>query len=219
MRSYSIAAWLFLAAAAVGFGVWVAVDYVADGPNSSHADKLAAVASAGSFALAVVTVCAAIFTVLKQNDENRLQRQMETVHQLTERYEQIFDEVLQLQGKPELHDPKTIEHFYNRYFTALMRNHRCYQTGLISKDDFEEWTATAIGRFRRGGSQINLSDTSRDDKELRAQWHTFDERGVGPREDFRKYMAGVMAAAERTKWATPLTSERKPEKCSTAWAS
>lgn len=196
MRFYSIVTLILAIVAVVGVMLFT-MDLLSTDPT--RAAYLSTTTSVASFALAFVAVLAAIWTIDQQALESRRQRQMETLHLLTAQYEGIFDEIHSLRGKPELRDQYTIDRLHNRYFTNLMKGFRCYQLGLVSGDDYEDWTATAIGRFRAGGNLLDLDGDGGDS--LGGQWRRFDGLGVGPRGDFRAYMKAVIEAAARTESA------------------
>lgn len=191
--NYSVAAAL-CAGVAIAVCIWLATDYVSADPSVSRADKLSVWTSLASFGLALFAVGAAVWTVHRQTVESRLQRQMESSHSLTVQYEAIFDEIYSLQGTPELLNPRTVERLHNRYFTILMRGFQCFESELISKNEFADWTATIIGRIRRGTSLLDLDGSGSRD-ELAKQWSKFDTRGPGPRSEFRAYFKLVVDQA------------------------
>jgi hypothetical protein len=128
--------------------------------GDATAETVAASVSVASFFMAGAAILAAAWTVSQQHEEAQAQRQTETMHLLTSQYEALFDDIYGLQGKAELRDPAVIERLYNRYFTILMRGFSAYRRSLVSEEDFEDWTATTIGRFHRGGSILDPDSSS-----------------------------------------------------------
>jgi hypothetical protein len=185
---------LLAAASALTVAAWLGIATTSAVSRGESGDAVIAGAAVSSLVIAAGAVVGAVMTILLQRWEAERQRQADTLRALTEKYELIFDEIYSRQGSRRLKKPEVIEHYYNRYFTAIMTGFRYYQRGLIAQEDFIDWTATLIGRFRAGSSVVDLATTS-GSAEMRKQWRVFNRRGAGPRGDFLAYMARVLSQA------------------------
>lgn len=169
----------------------------ADGRTNS-ADRIGAIVAVVGLVAAVGAVVVALLTIRQQQIESRRQRQMETLHRVNEQYEKIFDDIYDLRAKTagpdHAFDENDMRRMYNRFFTALMTGFRYYRLDLIPREDFQEWTATLIGRFAK--QECIVRAAAMDPCPLVAHWEEFNSWARGPRTAFRAYMNTVQAHAK-----------------------
>lgn len=183
----------FVCVTLIGVTLLVANDWSGD-----RANVVTAVTSAGSLAVALGAVWAAIVTLSKQQEENQRQRQMATLHLVNEQYEKIFDDIYELRLRADTGGDiaeREKMRIYNRFFTTIMTGFRYYQLGFIPTEDFREWTASLIGRFAKGECIVTGLSAPKDNP-LTNRWTKFDSWARGPRTDFRSYMSGVTGEAK-----------------------
>ncbi len=184
--------------AAVMFA-WFAWSWVGSDSKTDAADRVGAVVAVVGLVAAVGAVIVALLTIHQQRVENRRQRQMETLHLVNEQYENIFDGIYELRARvanPSEFDANDVRRAYNRFFTSLMTGYRYYRLDLIPREDFQEWTATLIGRFVEKECIVRAAPT--EPCALTEQWIEFDSWARGPRTAFRAYMKAVRDEAEAT---------------------
>jgi hypothetical protein len=163
-----------------------------------------AVATAGSLAVAMGAVWAAILTLSKQQEENLRHRQMATLHLLNDQYDAIFSDVYKLRSKTAASGGEGQAKFpreemrliYTRYFTCLATCFRYYQLGLVPQQDFVEWTCSLIARFAKERCIIDFDDPP-EGSEIRRKWEGYQRRIYGPRVAFRSYINEIWSAVSK----------------------
>ncbi len=202
---------------AQGLAIYVLVStlprYLAEDPT--RVDTSSTIISAIGLIAAAGAAVAAFATIYQQHLENRRQREVQTLHLLNEQYDKIFADIYALRreavgsctkcGAQNKISDDAIRGIYTRYFTALATGVRYFQTGLIPRDDFVDWTANLIARLGSERCLVQF-DGACEEGEIRRRWDAFDRRIFGPRTKFRAYMTAVWAAA------STLPKERSPER-------